>query len=576
MGDPISTWVTLTFEQTRSVRRDDATARAWLRRCILLGVLLVAFGFLTYDAQAQSPTMDEQNHIARGYAFLRTGNPRLSVEHPPLINLLEALPLGRGVVLPLDDDSWETGDWYRFADLFLWQVNSLPDRMVFLARTPVIALTLLLGALASRWARELGGRMAALAAPALVLLDPNILAHGSLATTDLGITFMVLLAAYVLWHVLKAPTALGVALVGAVTGLMLGSKTSGLVFWGAFGLIFVGDALYSVHGLPRPAGSTRRWPVRFIRRGLLYLAVTLVALVVVWATYGFQSATAVQGGRRLPMGSYWAGILAVFRNVQGGRPSYLLGETRLGGWVTYFPITFGVKTPLPVLLMLPLAALSPATRKRGNIALFLLLPVAVYWLSALSSELDIGYRHLLPTLPLLYVWAAQRFGRLTGIRWRRLGLVLLLWLTAETVWISPHFLSYFNPIAGGPAQGWRVIADSNIDWGQDLKDLSTYLQENPPDVPLYLSWFGSSYPERYGITDYRPLPGLPHYFNMWFEPPTFDEAMPESGLYAISVSNLVEIPLMDKHFFAYFREREPDVRIGYSINLYDVRPEPSP
>ncbi len=226
--------------------------------------------------------------------------------------------------------------------------------------------------------------------------------------------------------------------------------------------------------------------------------------------------------------------------------------------------------------MLPLVALSPATRKRGHIALFLLLPVAVYWLSALSSELDIGYRHLLPTLPLLYVWAAQRFGRLTGIRWRRLGLVLLLWLAAETVWISPHFLSYFNPIAGGPAQGWRVIADSNIDWGQDLKDLSTYLQENPPDVPLYLSWFGSSYPERYGITDYRPLPGLPHYFNMWFEPPTFDEAMPESGLYAISVSNLVEIPLMDKHFFAYFRDREPDVRIGYSINLYDVRPEPSP
>jgi len=293
----------------------------------------------------------------------------------------------------------------------------------------------------------------------------------------------------------------------------------------------------------------------------------------VWATYAFQIAPAVAGGPAIPMGTYWGGILAVFRNVQGGRPAYLLGETRLDGWHAYFPIVFGVKTPLAVLMLLPLAACLPAKEPRRRSGSFLLTPVATYWMAALAGDLNLGYRHLLPTLPLLYIWAAQRLGRVRPQAWRRLWPAMLLWLAVDTAMISPHFLAYVNPLGGGPEQGWRVVADSNIDWGQDLKYLSAYLEQHSPEVPLWLSWFGSSYPERYGITDYRPLPGLPHHFNLWFEPAPFDAVQPEPGLYAISVSNLVELPLMEKHFFDAFRMREPDVRIGYSIHIYYVAPE---
>jgi hypothetical protein len=115
-----------------------------------------------------------------------------------------------------------------------------------------------------------------------------------------------------------------------------------------------------------------------------------------------------------------------------------------------------------------------------------------------------------------------------------------------------------------------VLADSNIDWGQDLKGLRDYLAREAPGEVVRLSWFGSSYPTHYGIV-YDPLPGLPHHFDLWFEPPTFDERQPAPGLYVISVSNLVELPLMDKHFFSYFRARDPDARIGYSILIYRVR-----
>ena len=535
--------------------------RSWARQCLRLVLLLAAFGLLTYNAQAQSPTMDEQNHMARGYALLRTGDPRLSIEHPPLINLLEALPLGSGATLPLDDPSWETAEWYHFADLFLWYVNTLPGRMVFLSRMPVVAMTLLLGALMARWGRALADDRTSLIAMALVLLDPNILAHGSLATTDLGITFTTLLAAYATWRVSERTTVRRVVGAGLAVGVMLASKTSAVAFWGCFGLLFVTGVLGRHRG--------RALIKQIVWRGVLYGLITVIGLLVLWAAYAWQVAPVVDGGVPIPAGTYWRGLAAVFQNVQGARMAYLLGETRLGGWPIYFPIVFAVKTPLPVLALLGLAGWRGWQTRPHRISVFLLVPVAIYWLAVLVSDLNLGYRHLLPTLPLLYLWIASCEGRSSSAFWHRLSAGLVLWLALETVLIAPHFLVYFNPVAGGPGNGWRVLADSNIDWGQDLAYLSDYLAATAPNETVQLSWFGTGYPERYGI-DYEPLPGLPHHFDLWFEPPSFNEAQPEPGLYAISVSNLVELPLVDKHFFAYFRTREPDARIGYSIYIYRV------
>lgn len=545
----------------RSATLRSVIHNRWAARILHLALFLLTFAFLLHNAQAQSPTMDEQNHLARGYALLATGDARLSVEHPPLINLLEALPLGRGVTVPLDHEAWHNGDWYAVADLFLWKVNSKPDRMVFLGRTPIIAMTVLLGALAARWAREIGGPHASLMAAALILLDPNILAHGSLATTDLGIAFTALIAGYAIWHTAKAPTPLRILTAGVAVGAMLASKTSSLVFWGSLGLVFVGATS------PRSTGVNLAQST--LRRGLQFLAVTGIALFVLWSTYAFQIGPAAEDGPPLPMGTYWGGLTQMFRQVQGGRPAYLLGETRLSGWPLYFPIAFAVKTPLPTLLLVLLAILAPVGRRRSRVSAFLLVPVGIYWLSVLISDLNLGYRHLLPTLPFLYVWIAQRLGRARHSLPRWGASILLTWLALGTVWIAPHFLAYFNPIGGGPENGWRILADSNIDWGQNLKRLSAYFEEHPPKERVKLSWFGSSYPERYGI-DYEPLPGVPHHFHLWFEPPTFNTEAPEPGVYAISVSNLVELYLMDKHFYPYFREREPDARIGYSIYVYDL------
>jgi hypothetical protein len=563
--------------------------KLWLE----LGLLLGAFAWLSTNAHAWAPTMDEQNHIARGYVFLRTADPRLSIEHPPLINSLEALPLLMlaDVHLPTDDWSWQVGEWYRFADLFLWQVNHDVERMIYLARLPVIGLTLLLASLVARWAGELWGQGGALLGLALVTLDPNLLAHGGLATTDLGQTLAVFAAGYAAWRAAQAPSRRAFALTGLAVGVMLASKVSALAFAAVFGALLVGDAAIGASHLakrgcvaPGNFSTIETWrPI--LKRVLAVIAVMAIALLVLWGVYAFERSPIVEGGPAWPLGTYWKGVLSIFEQVQGGRPSYMLGQTSTQGWWMYFPLAFAVKTPLPTLCLLLLALLASLVSRRWRVQVFLLVPVLAYWALAMQGALNIGYRHLLPTLPFLYVWAGQlarvRFHvklpvpRLLPISReafllpaKRSYFLLLLWLLVETVSIAPHFLSYFNPLGGGPANGWKILADSNIDWGQDLKALRDYVKANP-STKIKLSWFGSSYPEAYGI-DYEPLPGLPHHFNLWANPP-FNPQQPEPGLYAISVSNLVELSFKDKWVFAYFRARAPDERIGYSIYLYRVK-----
>jgi hypothetical protein len=144
---------------------------------------------------------------------------------------------------------------------------------------------------------------------------------------------------------------------------------------------------------------------------------------------------------------------------------------------------------------------------------------------------------------------------------------LVVWLVAGACAVYPHFLAYFNFAAGGPDEGWRVLVDSNIDWGQGLKELREWMEREGVGH-VRLSWFGSAYPEAYGIS-YDLLPGLPRGFLLWDDPP-FDPSNPSPGIYAISVSNLVGVYFPDHELYGWFRSRTPDAKVGYSLFIYRV------
>ncbi|HEX6383215.1 MAG TPA: hypothetical protein VF177_00960, partial [Anaerolineae bacterium] len=134
------------------------------------------------------------------------------------------------------------------------------------------------------------------------------------------------------------------------------------------------------------------------------------------------------------------------------------------------------------------------------------------------------------------------------------------------------YLSYFNAAAGGPENGHSILIDSNIDWGQDLLRLKAWMVAN--DVAeVKLAWFGTADPAYYDI-NHQPVPGFPRnrYYSLWANPP-FNPEAPEPGIYAISASNLwweLSLPLQGQPVYAWFRQRPPDHRVGYSILIYEV------
>ncbi|MBK8987640.1 MAG: phospholipid carrier-dependent glycosyltransferase [Chloroflexi bacterium] len=552
---------------------------SWLLTPLVLLFFWLAVGSLVGD----SPTMDEQNHLARGLAFLRTGDPRLSLEHPPLVNALSALPVALllpDVKLPLDDPSWTELSppdvyWYVFAEQMMWHFGNDVTLMIFLARLPIVFLTLGLALVGFHFAREAWGRLSAPLAFFFLLFEPNLLAHGRYTTTDLGGTAFLFLAAYLLWRLWhgKKLSMVNWLLASFGLGLAFGSKLSTLVFVPILAVTAV-LPLYPAQG----------WRAALRRLGQ-FLSAGLASVLVVWVIFGFEfgpfrfNSAPLQSFNQWvgPMPTFWAGIGQIAGLGSGGRAAFLLGQFSTEGFLAYFPVAFLVKTPLPILLLLPLAAvILVKERQTRRTAVFFLVPPLLYFLFSLQSGLNIGYRHLLPMLPFLLSLISglahiprqnprSAIGNPKYLLW--LG---SLWLLAITLWLHPHYLSYFNALAGGPANGARILVDSNIDWGQDLLRLQQWMADNDVEQ-VELGWFGTANPAYYGLS-YEPLPGFPRpeFYGLWTNPP-FDPAAPGPGVYAISASSLWESHWGEKTVYPWFRQRQPDGRVGYSILIYDLR-----
>lgn len=594
---------------------------------LITGVALALLGVFVLQAffsmDQQSPTMDEQNHIARGYAYLRTGDLRLSQEHPPLINTISALPLLiLNPQLPTGHPSWASANWYAFGDELLWQaVDADGDpiaaqKMVNWARVPIVLLGVLLGMGVYAWAAELYGPAAGLLALGLYAFSPNLLAHTHLATNDLGVACFFFFALYTFWRFTLQPSVVGIVAAGVALGLALAAKFSALILLPILALLVAirawrrptapaspppepelmpltpADKL--AVGAPEGAELYRPKPVKpttipwwrtFRWQRVLHLAaILLIGLAVVWGIYGLERSPMSDGGASVPMPSYWNGIKTILERTERGNPAFLMGKYSTDGWWYYFPVAFIIKTSLPTLLLLALALAHTIHRKSWRQEMWLLLPVAVYFIILMGSSLNIGYRHLLPVLPLLFVYVsklASEHAQVTirkspiakqALRWA-LGLtaiLLIAWQAYSALNIHPHYLAFFNETVGGPANGHKYLVDSNLDWGQDLPALRDYLIQAQIDQ-VQLSWFGPARPEQYDI-DYRPLPGFPLYQGAP-ETYAFNPYKPAPGIYAISATNLQGVTFEDHDTFAWFRDQEPLARPGYSLFVYRV-PEP--
>ncbi|MEA2691286.1 MAG: hypothetical protein QOJ16_673, partial [Acidobacteriota bacterium] len=489
------------------------------------GVALLLAAFVVLSAHGllwDTPTVDEFAHLPAGWYYWQTGNFALFPQNPPLVKLLSALPLF--ALHPAVDTAARVRNtgWYPwvFGTDFMERNRAIYDRVFLLGRLPIVLLGVLTGLLVYRWARELYGRGAGLAALTLFVFCPSIVAHAHLATVDLGAACFTVLALYRFDRYVRKPTGRRLVLCGLALGAAELAKFTGLLLYPIFLLLM----MIAVAARQEEGGGRRRR----MGRGLAALAgIFLVSLLVIDLGYLFQGvgrplrdfrfgsrslsrvAAILPGGLPMPLPvSYLQGVddLQLINEV-GEYPNYLFGRWSRQGFKAYYLITLLYKSPL---LLLAAFLLAPFARARGVYGqIFVWLPALAFFLAfSLFTRVDYGIRYVLPVLPLACIYAGRLAPWLAarGRTLRAAGLACLVIYPLSVLRATPDTLDYFNVLAGG--QGDRILLDSNLDWGQGLKRLKRYMDREGLQT-IGLAYFGHVDPALYGIRWQFPDPTHP-------------------------------------------------------------------
>jgi 4-amino-4-deoxy-L-arabinose transferase-like glycosyltransferase len=549
-------------------------------RAALLAFAAV-FAVLAFTSlRRDSATFDEPAHLSAAWSHLARGDFRMSPDHPPLVHDVAALPLMfMDVRMPPQDPAWQLRRTHEFGRRLLFRWND-GQRLLVASRCAIVALgvALILAVYAS--ARRRWGTAAALLAALLCALSPDVLAHARLVTTDLGAALTIFVAVLACEALAERPGRGRLLLAGLAVGAAFAAKFSALLLV---------PVLLLLAGL-----LVARGRVSLRRAALALLALAAATIVVIWAAYGFRARispdpavnasfdwkrleppqppvrAAVFAARAVSLlpDPYLYGFLRFWRHSEA-RPAFLLGERSEQGFRSFFPVSFALKTPLPLIALLLLGLVvraSPALPRAGP---FVWVPVVVYALLTLTRGINIGHRHLLPLYPFLFVLAA-RAAAWAALRWRdgsrgpALAVAVLAgWYAAGTLRVHPHYLAYFNEAAGGPRHGYRLLVDSSLDWGQDLIRLRDWAARHGVSS-LKLSYFGTADPEYYRV----PAQLLPGYM-----PPVPRKVVREvrpGDVVAVSATNLQGVyiekealPLMER-----LRAQEPIDDVGGSILIY--------
>ena len=446
---------------------------------------------LVFSVRGESQSWDEGDHIFAGYRSWTHGDFGLNPEHPPLVKLIATVPL-----LPLtlripslQNRNFKIEGFLAGRDFVF---GNDADLILFRTRMAAMVFTLALALLGFLAAREMFGAGAGLFALALLVFEPNLLAHGALVTTDVGLTCCLFAAVYAFYRYAKAPSVWRLAVTGVAAGLTLAAKHTGLLvlpilavlaaaecFWNrraalrlAAALVVVGGIavveLWSFYGFryqARPAGLQMNPPLARLSQGLKPRQARIITSLARW--------------RVLPE-SYLYGLADVLDVADSSR-SYVFGKVYPHGVWFYFPAAFAIKSTLGFLALLLLAVAAMATRRLTGFRemLFLTIPPAFYLLVAMTSGLNIGARHILPLYAFMAVpaaGAARAFSR-QDRRWGYAVAALLVFHAVSSARCFPTYLAYANELWGGPSNTCRYLTDSNTDWAQQLQATARYLEQ---------------------------------------------------------------------------------------------------
>ncbi len=543
--------------QVSPAREDSGHMRFAPGTHLLLAVILAACVIIPRSiliTRAHSDTLDEEYHLIRGLQFFDRatyGSSRLN--DPPLGEALSALPL---LIAQVKPDPVTNSVLYNQRhspdDLLLWV--AIWKGLLFLPTIPIVFI----------WTRACFNTKAAWLATLLLIFDPNFAAHIPLASIDALGAETILIACYFAWLYLRHPSKKRLVYALIATAVALLTKHTAIILPV---VIFTYAITIVIHRRLTRSGDGgvkgRIVPVaKFFRHSLL----TLLAFpLIFWSLTAFNISKPKLSdevaptqkellSHPLPAGTYIASFANGLAHSRRGHAGYLFGETRMTGWWYYFPVVAAYKIPIPTLLLLAITLLSLFAIRPRFIELSFAIPALAWIVFLMLAKIDIGIRHFLPAYLFLIMLASRVM--LTAPRIRAISWSLCILSALHALMYHPDYLSYFNFPRNKP---FYAINDSNIDWGQSLKQIRRYLDTHPhPNRSIYLRYFG------------RPgAPNIPHYLGNRVIVLTDENNPPRTGILIISPFH--EAGIWDpSNRYRFLKPAAPLATIGHSMLVYDL------
>ena len=562
---------------------------------------------LAWAAAWQSPTHNEVAHLPAGISHWQWGQFALYRVNPPLVRMIAALPVHLQGNAHTDWTNYDGSPLARSDFMvgrdFVAANDAGSFRHFILARWACIPFSLLGAYICFRWARDVFGQVSGLVALILWCVCPNILGHAGLITPDIGATALGVTAGYCFWRWTAFPNRQRAFAAGILLGLALLTKFTWITLFVLWPTMWAASSLNAQSLAGRASKS-----VQVVQLAMI-LAIGIYVLNLGYAfdgtcrrldSYLFQSMVltgsaeprfpgnrfvgSLLGPMMVPFpAEFVQGIDAQKADFEGDRISYLRGRFTSHGWWYYYLYALAVKVPIGSLLLAVLAcglALVRRYRACWRNELHIAVPGIVV-LALVSAEMNYNahLRYILPAFPFAFI-SISRVGRAVQFKNKVVASaagVAMLWSLLSAFLVYPHSLSYFNEVAGGPANGHAHLVDSNIDWGQDLFYLKNWVEKHPEARPLYFAYYGSFEPRSAGI-EYQSPPvrgdGLGRSDN-------HARYGPSPGWHAVSVSLLRGLPSLmpdgqgqwrsiGQGELCYYLKFRPVAMAGYSIYIYHI------
>ncbi len=502
-------------------------------------ILLIFFVFSAFSVQGRDRTTDEPRHYKYGMNILNGNSTRFDDSKMP-VSAWNALPAKIAESLPEG------------------VLKTLLSKYI-VARLMTTLFSMLTGFVVFIWVRKLYGFIPALFSLSLYVLDPNIIAHSQLVTTDMYVTGMILISSYWLWKFAESRRWQDGLIFSVMLGLTQLTKYTALALYPLFAAALLAHDWTLLKTALQSEG--RRAVVREATRYLKYaLVVLLVSILIInigflfngtfksFSEYqlrsdlfqNFQQKVSFVVPTPYP---YLEGLDWVVQRERTGIGYgliYLFGTLQDEGFPGYYIIASLYKEPIATQLFMMAAFITYflSKEKRQTIwrnEIFLLLPVLFFMIYFnFFYNAQIGIRYYLVVLPLLFVFTGSLFSNWNEFRlWQKhVSIGLMAYLVLSVLSYYPYYITYFNELIWDKTQTYKVLADSNLDWAQSKSDVDRYFAEHP-DAKA-------------------------------------PSARPESGQIVVSVNRLVGITT-DPERFAWLRENfEPVGTVANSYLIYNI------